>query len=428
MEQLEQPQPFAGVTVIEFGQFIAVPYASMLLAEGGATVIKVEALEGDSARHLGPLIPGESRYFLARNRGKRSLPLKLKHPLAAGVVERLIAGADVVLTNLRPGLGVELGLDGATLVGRHPRLIVGNVTAFGAVGPDAALAGMDLVVQARSGLMAANGRMDGELPNAGDPPIVDYACAVMLAFGIASALLRREHSGQGGEVDASLLMAGMTLQSNFLLRVESLDGATLDAGFARLAELRQEQATFKEQVAALPSVRLEAIGRIYCRTYQTKDAILAVAAASPALQRAFMRSIGLDDRAFDEVVPASEQVSYYNALASEVEAALRMRANAEWKAHFNRHGVPAGDVKLPLELIDDEQTNANGMIKTTVHNILGPIRHLASPVSLSDGGFRSGPFASPLGSETVAILAEAGFSAGEIEELLTAGVTRETGE
>ena len=199
-------RPFDGVRVIEFGQFIAAPWCAQVLAEGGADVIKVESVEGDPVRQLAPLAPGETRHFVSRNRGKRTLPLDLRHPDAAGIVARLLERADVVLTNFRPGLAAEFGLDGPTLTRRHPRIVVGNVSAFGLRGPDAALAGMDLIVQARSGLMAAHhGGRDG-LPGGGEvPTLAAYMCALMLAFGVASALLRRERTGRGGEVDVSTL-------------------------------------------------------------------------------------------------------------------------------------------------------------------------------------------------------------------------------
>ncbi len=150
-------QPFEAISVIELGQFVAVPYAGQMLADGGAHVIKVEPPEGEPSRHLAPLAPGESRHFLMRNRGKHSLPLDLKHADAREVLDALLARADVVLTNLRPGLTAELGLDYDHLAPRFPRLIVGNVSAFGARGPDANLAGTDMVVQARSGLMTTAG-------------------------------------------------------------------------------------------------------------------------------------------------------------------------------------------------------------------------------------------------------------------------------
>ncbi|MBM3221514.1 MAG: hypothetical protein FJZ38_23065 [Candidatus Rokubacteria bacterium] len=160
-------RPFAGIQVVEFGQFIAVPFCGQLLAEGGAYVIKVESLEGDPVRHLAPVAPGETRHFISRNRGKHSLPLDLKHPDARRIIDALLARADVVLFNFRPGLAEELGLDYGTLSARYPRLIVGSVTGFGTRGPDAMLAGMDLVLQARSGLMASNGRVRDGVPSPG---------------------------------------------------------------------------------------------------------------------------------------------------------------------------------------------------------------------------------------------------------------------
>ena len=160
---MDAARPFTGIQVVEFGQFIAVPFCAQLLAEGGARVIKVESLEGDPPESV-PLSPGETRHFISRNRGKRSLPLDLRHPRANEVIERLLADADVVLTNFRPGLAVELGLDWASLQPRYPRLVVGNVSAFGRRGPDAGLAGMDMVVQARSGLMATLGRVETACP------------------------------------------------------------------------------------------------------------------------------------------------------------------------------------------------------------------------------------------------------------------------
>src|SRR5437868_2884916 len=148
---MDDARPFAGLEVVEFGQFIAVPFCAQLLAEGGAHVIKVGSLEGDPVRNLAPLAPGETRHFISRNRGKHTLPLDLRHPGARPVIDRLVARADVVLTNFRPGLAEEIGLDYASLAPRHPRVVVGNVSAFGRRGPDAKLAGMDMVVQARSG-------------------------------------------------------------------------------------------------------------------------------------------------------------------------------------------------------------------------------------------------------------------------------------
>ncbi len=216
-------QPFSGIRVVEFGQFVAVPFCAQLLADGGATVIKIEAPEGDPTRALNPLGPGETRIFLSRNRGKHSLPLRLSDPAARPVLDALLAWADVILMNFRPGLEVKLGLDPASVLDRFPKLIIASVTAFGKAGPDASLAGMDIVVQARSGLMAANGRMIDGRPAPGDPVSADYMSAMSLAFGVSSALFRRERTGKGGIVDVSLMHAAMTLANNQLVRSEDRD-------------------------------------------------------------------------------------------------------------------------------------------------------------------------------------------------------------
>ena len=423
---MDNARPFAGIEVVEFGQFIAVPFCAQILSEGGAHVIKVESVDGDPVRQLAPLAPGETRHFISRNRGKHSLPLDLRHPSARRVVDRLLARADVVLTNFRPGLAAELGLDWTSLAPRHPRLVVGNVSAFGRRGPAARLAGMDLVVQARSGLMAAGGNIQDGVPTGGENPVVDYMCAMTLAFGITSALLRRTATGRGGEVDVSLLMAALMVQNNNMVRIESADGAAHTAIRARLAEMRATGRPYAEQAALTPQIRPPGTVHVYYRTYATRDAAIAVACGSPALRRAFMRTVGLTDEALDRPIADREkEVQHYRTLRRAAEAALASRTTAEWQAGFEAAGVPAAGVKLPLELLDDEQPLANGMLHDVTHPALGRLRVLASPVALDGGGFVSAPLTLPFGSETRAILGGLGFSAADVETLLAEGVTRE---
>jgi crotonobetainyl-CoA:carnitine CoA-transferase CaiB-like acyl-CoA transferase len=424
---MERDQPFAGIEVVEFGQFIAVPFCAQILSEGGARVIKVESLEGDPVRQLAPLAPGETRHFICRNRGKHSLPLHLKHPSAPRIIDALLARADVALTNFRPGLAVELGLDYATLAPRYPRLVVGNVSAFGARGPDATLAGMDMVVQARSGLMAANGRVGDGVPLAGDPPVIDYMCAMMLAFGIASALLRRERSGGGGEVDVSLLMAALVLQNNSMIRVSAVDGPVHAGLLDRLGQLRAAGAPYGRQAAIMPeSLVMPAMRRVYYRTFRTKDAAIAIACVSPGLQRALMRAMGLADEAHERppAGPAA-QARHYHALGDRVEAAMASRTTAEWKAIFDAHGVPASGVRFPLELLDDEQALANQMLHDVAHPALGPVRVLSTPINMDREGFCPAPATQPFASEARAILRGAGFADQEIDAFIADGVTTE---
>jgi len=412
-------QPFAGVTVLEFGHFIAVPWAGQALADGGAHVIKIEPQEGEPSRHIAPLGGGESRHFLIRNRGKHTLPLDLRHPDARAVLDALLARADVVLANMRPGLAAELGLEYEQLAPRYPRLVVGTVTAFGPHGPDAARAGMDHVVQARSGLMVTGGRTKDGLPTSGESPIADYMAAALLAFGVTSALYRRERTGRGGRVDTSLLLAALALQNNLMVRVDALDGAR-DTGFLDwLGQARGGGVPFAEQVERMPRNRVVASQAIYIRTYATKDAALAVACGSPSLRRKFMAAVGHADPALTGSVP--DVNAHYAALKPAVEATLASRTTAEWQAHLDAHGVPASGVSLPIEMLDDPQPAANGMFHRFDHPTLGPATVLGPPVRVDDG-FVPGPPTPAFGSEARAILAWAGFDDGDITRFLAGAV------
>jgi crotonobetainyl-CoA:carnitine CoA-transferase CaiB-like acyl-CoA transferase len=419
-------RPFAGIDVVEFGQFIAVPFCAQLLAEGGARVTKIESLEGDPVRQLAPLPGGDTRHFLSRNRGKRSLPLDLRHPRAKAVIDALLARADVVLTNFRPGLAEEFGLDAASLAPRFPRLVVGSVSAFGRHGPDALLAGMDLVVQARTGLMASLGKVEEGVPASGEAPVADYICALSLAFGIAAALLRRQRTGRGGEVSAALMMAALVAQNNSMVRVESVDGPVHATARARLRELRAEGRSFEEQAAVVTSARTPAMLEVYYRTYATKDDVVGIACVSPGLQRTFMDVLGLNDEA-PRSADRAELERYYAELGRRCEKALASRTAAEWKPLFDARGVPGAAVRFSTELFDDEQALANGFFHDLPHPGLGPVRVLAPPVKLDGDGFQPGAPTPPFASQTRAILGELGFDAAAIDLLLKENVTRATG-
>ena len=427
MESMEddQSQPFAGIRVVEFGQFVSVPFCAQLLAEGGAEVVKVEALAGDPTRLLRQIAPLETRIFVSRNRGKRSLPLALRNPAAKPVIDRLLHWADVALMNFRPGLADELGLAEDALKRRFPRLISGTVTAFGKRGPDASLAGMDTVVQARTGLMAANGRIVDGRPAPGDPVSADYMCAMSLAFGISAALLRRERTGVGGAVDASLMQAAMTLANNQLLRSEDADAPLHRQQLARLAEQREQGVSYVEQAQAMTSARALPMVKVYLRTYDTADAPIAVACGSRSLRVKFMQALGVEDSALD-ATDSERQSAYYDGLMRRVEAVMRTRTCADWTARLNEVGVPVSQVRFPVEMFEDEQARANGMFHWLRHPSAGDFTVLSPPVSLDGEGFRPREATAPFASETRAILGDLGFSAAEVDALVAADVTRES--
>jgi formyl-CoA transferase len=412
-------RPFAGVTVLEFGHFIAVPWAGQIFADGGAHVIKIEPLEGEPSRHIAPLGGGETRHFFIRNRGKHALPLDLRHPDAREVLDALLARADVVLANMRPGLAGEMGLEYEQLAARYPRIIVGTVTAFGPRGPDAALAGMDYVVQARSGLMVTGGRTKDGLPATGESPIADYMTASLLAFGVASALYRRERTGRGGRVDTSLLLGALVLQNNLMVRVEKLDGPRHQEFRHWLEDARGGGVPFAEQVERMPRNRVASSTAIYIRTFATKDAALAIACGSPSLRRKFIAAVGHEDPALTGTVPDVD--AHYAELKRLVDATMASRTTAEWKAILDAAGVPASHVALPIEIIDDEQPAANAMFHRFDHPTVGPVTVLGPAVHLDAGGFTPGAHTAAFGSEVPAILEWAGFAERDVKRLLDGG-------
>ena len=416
---INQAEPFAGIRVVEFGQFVAVPFCGQLLAEGGAHVIKVESLDGDPNRHMVEISPRDSRIFVSRNRGKHTLPLKLGDPAVAPVVDALIRSADVVLMNFRPGLASKLGLDPEVLLASHPRLIIGEITPFGKQGPDAGLAGMDIVVQARSGLMAAMGRVVDDRPAPGDPVISDYMAATSLAFGISAALYRREHTGRGGLVDVSLMQAAMTLANNQLTRHEELDRHRHEQAMKRIDAQRRAGVAYEEQLKAQPGVRANAIRDVYFRTYDTVDGSIAIACASSGLQERFNETVGIEAPRVSILKASQETV---NALQSKVEAIIRSETSRYWVETLGAAGVPVSTVKFPLEMFDDEQAEANRMFSLVDHPS-GTLRVLAPPVRLDGDGFVTRGPTAPFGSEVRSLLAELGFDEEAVDALITQRVT-----
>jgi crotonobetainyl-CoA:carnitine CoA-transferase CaiB-like acyl-CoA transferase len=195
---------------------------------------------------------------------------------------------------------------------------------------------------------------------------------------------------------------------------------------ARLAELRAAGRPYTEQAALTPQIRPPGTVNVYYRTYATRDAALAVACGSPALRRAFIRVVGLSDEALDRpIADRAKEVEHYQALRRRVETIVATRTTADWQATLEAAGVPAAGVKLPLELLDDEQPLANGMLHDLTHPVLGPVRVLAPPLGLNGPGFVPAEATAPFGSETRTILGELRFTDAEIETLLAEGVTRD---
>lgn len=210
--------PLDGIRVVEFSEIIAGPVSGMLLSDLGADVIKVEPPWGDpwrsSPTRVGPPEAKETRGFIAVNRGKRSIRIDLTKSDGVKVVHRLVGQADVVITNHRPDVPAKLGIDYETLSGIKPDLVYCEITAFGRLGPESSKPGYDLIMQARTGLMATNGMIENGVPRVirGSPP-TDFATAYAVVQGVLAGLFHRERTGRGQKIETSLLANALAIQS-----------------------------------------------------------------------------------------------------------------------------------------------------------------------------------------------------------------------
>jgi crotonobetainyl-CoA:carnitine CoA-transferase CaiB-like acyl-CoA transferase len=416
---------YQGIRVLDLSEYIAGPLCGMLLVDMGADVIKVEPPRGDNWRHVQPVVPGESRLFLAANRGKKSVCLDMTAEEGRAIVQRLAHRADVMIVNFRAGVAERLGLDYETLAAANPGLIYCRNTAFGQAGPGAGRAGFDLVAQAAGGLMALQPQ-PGTLPGPLPLPAVDLAAAMLLFGGVGAALHARCVSGRGQQVDTSLLAAALTLQNGRFVSIEQGDRPLREGWLEALRTARGAGAGYDEIVG----LRREALGAPppqardpYRGVYQTRDGLLAYTCVTQRLRQRLMALLGLHDpRREGGALSAEEEAETVATLSACVAELLQTRTTADWLEEFGRAGIPAGPVRFVEELFEEPGVVDNGLVAECVHQTLGPLKMLGIPIVMS--GTPGAPQGPPpaLGQHTDEVLATLGYDAGQIEELRARGV------
>ena len=424
------PGPLHGVRVLEFSEILAGPFAGMLLADLGADVIKVEPPAGEPWRHQwdSQVAPAESRGFIALNRGKRDLPLNLRAPQGREVVYRLVPQTDVAIINYRPDTPANLGIDYPTLRAINPRLIYVSATAFGSEGPGRHRPGYDLVLQAMTGVLAADGKTDaGMVPRPVSPAVIDMATGYVIAWAVCAALYSRERTGQGQLVELSMLGSALGLLASSLVGLPDVPGPVAREGLAeRLRQARASGLGYPE----LRRLYEEGAGgtrraNAYYRCYHTRDSVIAVAALSDALRRKAAAVIGVEDpRLTDPSAPRSgpEADAIAEAVAARVEDRMRQRTTEQWLAAFDAAGVPAGPVRFPDELLDDPDVVANGLAIEVRHAAAGGVRMVGPLLRMSASPPAVTRAAPTLGEGAPAILAELGYSLAQVEALQASGV------
>lgn len=413
--------PFEGLLVVEFGQFVVAPFCAQIMADAGARVIKVEPPTGDSYRSANQIAPMESRQFLIKNRGKESISVRLGHPSAEPVLRALLERADVVLVNLSPAATLRRRLDYDSVAAINPRVIYGAATAYGHTGPEARLPGMDVVVQARSGVMSSLGAEKEGLPHHSEVQVADYASALMLFAAVSAALYDRERTGQGQRVDVSLLGAALALQNNSLAHVYGLDD-DWRARFTEevLPEMRARGAGRDEVEASRSAMRPDPSGHTHhYRVFRTADGAVAVGAGSPPSRCRLATVAGLDPQ-----LGESEPAGFGAALAT----VLATRGTQHWLTALREAEVPVAEVRHVEEMFFDPHLSEEGLMADYEHPLVGRYRGFGVPFRMSrtplDGQGRGSPV---FASGTDQVLAELGFDAEARDELVRSGAVVRAG-
>jgi crotonobetainyl-CoA:carnitine CoA-transferase CaiB-like acyl-CoA transferase len=373
--------PLVGTTIVDFTRVLSGPYCTMLLSDMGARVIKIEQPgRGDDTRAWGPpFIAGESSYFLSINRNKESLTLDLKQDEARRVLEPLLAHADVVVENFRPGTMARLGLDYAALSARYPRLIYCSISGFGQTGPRKSEPGYDAVIQGEAGLMSITGAADGQPFRLG-VAIADIVSGMFAAQGVAMALLARVRTGRGQMVDIGMLDASaalLTYQAGIYFATGKTPG--------RMGNRHPTIVPYETLPAA--------------------DGEFVVAVGNDEQWRRFCGVIGAPALADDPKFATNrDRAAHYDELRQLIVERLRARTRDQWVSALKEAGVPCGSVRDVAEVLEDPHLDARGMIQAIEHPVAGLLRVLGIPVKLSDtpGAVRSAP--PTLGQHTDEIL------------------------
>ena len=383
---MRPPGPLDDLLIIDLSRVLAGPYATMVLSDLGARVIKVERPgAGDDSRQIGPFLGDQSAYFASINRGKQSIALDLKDPADRSIFEALVARADVLVENYRPGVMAKLGLGWDVLHARHPRLIYAAASGFGQTGPDAHKAAYDMVVQAMGGIMSVTGWPGGKPTRVGTS-VGDITAGLFTVIGILAALHDRARTGEGQFVDVAMLDGQIAILENAVARYAVSGVAPGPLG------------------ARHPSITPFA-------AYQCQDGHIVIAAGNDALWGALLDALDLSAlKGNPRFASNALRTEAADSVATILETALMAAPAAHWLPKLEAAGVPCGPLHDVAQALAHPQVRARGMVIETAFPDGTPLLAAGNPVKLSrhaDPAVR--PAAPGLDADRAAILRELGL-------------------
>jgi formyl-CoA transferase/CoA:oxalate CoA-transferase len=393
--------PLAGVRILDLSRILSGPFATMVFADLGADVIKLEnPRTGDDTREWAPPYQGDqSAYFLSVNRNKRGIAVDLKSAQGREIALRIADRTDVVVENFRPGTAGRLGLGYDDLSARNPGLIYASISGFGQTGPYSSEPGYDAIAQALGGLMSVTGEADGEPVRVGNSA-ADLGASMWAAIGILAALHARHTTGRGEWIDISLLDG----------QIASL--TYLAGGYFASGEVPPRYGSAHPSIVPYQALR-------------TADGHLMVAVGNDTLWQRFAPLVGLPELVDDpRFISNPQRVANRTALIPLIEDALAARGSAAWAEELSRVGIPAGAINAVDAALAHPQVQARDMVLTAEHPTAGTLRMTGSPIKLSQytATVRRPP--PTLGEHTDEVLGEFGYTVEDIAALRDAGVVR----
>jgi crotonobetainyl-CoA:carnitine CoA-transferase CaiB-like acyl-CoA transferase len=386
-----------GIRVIDFTHFVAGPWATSLLGDFGADVIKIERpTRGDGSRYLDRLFGQDrSSYFVGLNRSKRCLALDLHTPEGREVLDRLLESADVVIANFRPGVMTRLGLGYEELKKKYPRLIHVSITAYGEDGSFSEKPAMDIIVQAQGGVMGLTGEA-GRPPVRIGAPIADFIGSYLAFSAVALGLYVRETQGIAQQIEVNLLDGQVSMLANIM------------TGYAKTGNPTGPQGSGHSQIVPY-------------QVFETLDQPIVVGCLTEEFWRAFCKTIDRQDLVQDpRFATNADRVEHREHLIPILSAIIGRRHHADWLREMETNGVPCAGINNLQQVINSEQVNHNDMVRNVSHPLLGPITVVGNPLHLRATPPHSHSYAPYLGEHSTEILKELGYGQNDIDRLLGA--------
>ncbi|HEX4144476.1 MAG TPA: CoA transferase [Pirellulales bacterium] len=359
MAQPQNARPLEGITIVDLSRVLAGPYCTMILSQLGARVIKVEMPgTGDDSRAFGPFVNGKSLYFSSLNYDKQSIALNLKHPDDRETLEGLLAVADVVVENFRPGTMEKLGYGWETLHERFPNLIYGAASGFGDSGPYSKRAAYDMVVQGMGGIMSMTGQ-SGAPPTRVGVSIGDLGAGLYLTIGVLGALVKRQAGGGAVKVDVAMLDCQVAMLEDAL------------AAYLSTGEIARPQGSRHPEIAPF-------------QVYTTSDSYLVIAAGNDHLFELMARAMARPDL-LENAKYKTNALRHANvdSLQTDMETTLKQKTTSQWLDILNAAGVPCGPVNDVAAVTRDPQIAARNMIVSIADPTIGKLQVAGNPIKLS---------------------------------------------